>query len=132
MESKHVNIHYWDSNHVESYKKMLDSYLNDFKKELKDKFPDFVVCYNDRIAGSDNGYLFVVELDSGKTSLDDVCSYLLSPERSHLPVAINLPNKGDYGRIENILKEGFDDKISLSKGFLGSATWSGSRNIKKR
>ncbi len=132
MKSHYISLHYWDENHIKKHKKKVGRYLDFIQGKTKGLFlKNVYVFFNDKIAGLSNGHVFVSNIAKSGDGLEDVLKYLLSKDRSHIPITISC-HKEEDSLIKKILKENYGSKGKLTNGFLGMGKLSNQKTIKIR
>lgn len=133
---RNISFWYFSENHVEAYKKSvlqyLENYLNEFEKISS---LSIVMDFHngDKIKNkSPTNHLFLCDLGEDSNKLEEVCKYVLSRDRSFVPLSVSCHNKADYEMVEKILRENYGEEGKLTNGFLGIGRLTNLKNIKGR
>ncbi|MCK4552682.1 hypothetical protein KAT80_00570 [Candidatus Pacearchaeota archaeon] len=131
-----INFWYLNQNHTIDYKEQVVNWLYEHFEDFRDvakpslwvDFYDFKPNHKSNITG----HVFVSELEEDSKKLQTFYNYVLSKERTFIPIGIACTDKQDYSLIEEILKQNYGRKGKLTNDFLGIGKLFNQKTIKGR
>jgi hypothetical protein len=135
MDFRSLSFFYLKDNYLEEYKNSIRESLKLYEEGSKGiAFPQVIVEFNGFNGNRDpnsTGHLFLYEVDKSSNKFEEVCKYILSKDRKHIPISVMCKDKKDFGMIENILRENYGEKGRLTNGFLGMGLLFKEKTIKR-
>lgn len=113
-----VSLHYWDSNHVDSFKKNKKRYLSNLESAFSDVSLGNLFLDFNKVEGEYTGHVFFIDSENSYHRIYSAVDYALSRGADNLPTWISINKKKDFSIIEDILKFHYNDDVKLNYGLF--------------
>ena len=113
-----VSLHYWDSNHVDSFKNSKKRYLAGLENAFGNVSTEGVLLSFDKNHGEYTGHVSFMDCENSYERIYTAVDYALSRGSSNLPVWISINKKNDFSLIEDILRDHYGESVKLNYGLF--------------